>query len=391
MKIATSFAPLSVSLLLATQVAAQVASPPWAPEVRGGPAGPLDSIVQATVDAESGVVTRVRRFDANQVAALGAAPCFDNSRRTLDLPDGQYIVSNTGEELLCWGVKNCGGASRLRRVTIQYGTSALDPSLGGPGAAFSFAVYSGTTGWGVFGTEIFRQTFVGLPGRLFGSAGASTYVDLEIDFTRAPLPLADAAFGWGFLQLDGQTGPVSVVAPRRLLGTVNAMDIYGPGPASSGTYVGTFNFGGPCDVGGRVCANMYLKLDEIAVDELASTRVLNGSGTNPLILHELFRARLGHIWAAWIDAQDPSGGGSLPTLLMVTAAARSPLATPNGELLVALGQRLIPPMPGRGGYSQVIPADHALAGVEIFVQGVVLPTASTPTQLTNALAIRIGY
>jgi len=374
-------------------VNAQDASPPWAPEMRGGAGAPFDSYVQATYDVGRGEITRMRRFtgEAAQIA-MGAAPCYDNSRRTLQLPDGQYIVSNSGEELLNWGVKNCQGASLLRRMTIQYGTEELDRSAGGPGAALGLALYSGTTGFGVVGVEIYRQTFVGLPGRIGNEPNFHAYVDLEIDFTSAPLHMDDAPFGWGFLQLDGGTGPVSVVAPRRLLGTVDAMDVYHPGPADPSTYVGTFNFGGcPLTGGGGPCANMYLQLDEVALNEVASTRVINGSGTNPVIFHEIFPARLGHTWSAWIDAQVPGVTLQPYTLLLTSVAQRNPVNTPAGQLLIDLNQRIVTAIPGEAAYTQVIPPVAALAGVEVFLQGVVLPPASTTMQLTNALGVRIGY
>lgn len=351
------------------------------PVVRGGRgSAPLERIVHVVYDAQLDRVRSVRSSSPGELA-LGPTPCFDNSEHV-----EQYVVANPGEELLSWGRKSCPGASRLRSFTIGYGTEADDVSIGGPGAAFSVALHQGTLGFGEPGMPIFRRTFTGLPAR---TTQGFAVVLLTIDFGTEPLPLADGQFGWSYMQLDGDTGPLLVFAPKFRLGTVDALDIYSPGPAAPATYVGTFNYGGCTRSFVPPCANLYMQLDEIALDEAASTTVLNGSGTNPEILEEVFPARIGHVWAARVRLVLPPTG-SANTALFTSRAPIAPLASRYGEILIDPAQ-LHGPRLGEGSYTFAIPADTGLVGFQLFVQAVVLPPVATVPFLTNALSIRVGY
>ena len=336
----------------------------------------------------------MRRSTPGEIG-LVAPPCFDNSQIEVEY-DPQYTVGNAGEDFLCWGQKSCAGASLLRKFTIAYRSEAIDVSQGGPGAAFSIALYTHTTGFGRPGTQVYRGTFTGMPSYGAPASPEVVYevdgmpigvpmVFFTVDFGTEPLPLADGRFGWSFLQMDGDTGPVLVVAPKLQLGTVDALDIYSPGPAVPATYVGTFNFGGSPK------ANMWIQLDEIAVDELASSSVLNGSNVNPVLLHELFPARIGHNWAVWIDARVPIIHAAPYTILYTSRAAAAPIASRFGEILIDPAQRLMKPILGEAGYSFAIPAQVGLVGHEFFAQAAVLPPAAPTTKLTNALSVRIGY
>lgn len=379
---------------------------PRQPEVRGGTgARPITRELHVLYDAAEARVRSVR--DLTQSEALGA-PCFDSSEIVVP-EDPQYLVAFAGEELLSWGTKNCPGASRLRSLTICYRSEALDVSQGGPGAAFSIALHQGARGFGNPGTEIWRGTFTGLPSRGAPAGPTVVYehlgqpfmtrpdepiVFLTIDFGVNPLPLNDGNFGWSFLQLDGDSGPVSVWAPKAAYGTADALDIYSPGPLDATSYVGTFNYGGcrrdhcPSVTLCIPCASMWIQLDEIANNEVASSSVLNGSGVNRAILSELFPARLGTVWAARMDIDDQPLGTT--TLLHLSAASTSAIPTPFGEILIDPTRRISPARPGQGAYTNAVPADTSLVGFTFFLQGSVVP-GTGPLFLTNALRVRVGY
>lgn len=386
---------LVVSLLcvLPAPSAAQGAPSFQLPEVRGGTgATPVRRVLHVTYDLQQERVRSARPASVGELA-LGSQPCFDNTQINLPV-DPQYVVANSGEDVLNWGTKLCPGASRLRSFTIAYRSEAVDVTQGGPGAAFSLALYTGTTGFGQPGTEVFRRTFTGMPANgapagptvQYGFILPEPMVIFTVDFGTDPLPLSDGAFGWSFLQLDGDTGPVLVRAPRRILGTFDAMDIYSPGPATAATYVGTFNYSGSPP------ANMWIQLVEIANNEVAQSTVLNGTGVNPLLLNEILPARLGQVWAARINATVPTIYSEPYTILLTSTAASSPTASPFGEVLVDTAQLLRRPQLGEAGYTFSIPPDTSLVGFRFFVQGIVLPPIAAPAiQLTNALSVRVGY
>lgn len=399
---ALSFLAASV---LALPSAAQEPNPSYAPEVRGGTGTPIERVVHATWDVQAERIRSVRTSAPNEIA-FGNPPCFDNS--LIELPDDpQFVVSNPGEELVAIGQKNCPGAGRLRSFTIAYRSEAVDTSLGGPGAVFALALFTNSPGFGNVGTEIFRRNFTGMPSS--GAAASSTVqydhngnafltspdaplVFLTIDFGVDPLPMTDGPIGWSFLQLDGDTGPALVRAPRPLVGTRDALDIYSPGPPSAASYLGTFNYGG-CSGPAVIppCACLYIQLDEIANTEVALTTVVNGSGANPEILEEILPARIGHLWAARVDVIVPPFSTPNFSVLYVSAGQIAPVPTPFGEVLVDPGQQLLAPQLAEGTYTFAIPADTALIGNVLYLQAAVLPPVATRSFLTNALRVRVGF
>lgn len=392
-------------LLLSVHLPASAQDVPR-PEVRGGTgATAIENVLHVTYDVRNDRLSAVHARSAGALG-LGGTYCFDNSE--IKLPeDPQYAVAVIGQDLLNSGRKFCPGASRLRRFTFAYRSEASDRAIGGPGAAFGIALFSGSTAFGNPGVEVFRRTFTGMPANGAPASGDVVYdhdgtpfltgpapmVFVTVDFGLDPLPLADGAFAWSFLQLDGDTGPVLVRAPKATLGTLDAMDVYA-GPADPAVYLGTFNYGG-CDANpfGPPCANMFVQLDEIATGETASTTVLNGSGANPVRLSEVFPARLGTTWVAAVSGIVPPGPGNPPsTLLFLSAGAvAAPVPTTFGELLIDPALRLMAPIPGEGGYALPIPPDVTLAGVRFFAQAAVLPGAAPSLTLTNALRVRMGF
>lgn len=386
-------APLSLLLALSPTTVAQAqlsqAVQPDPGYLRTLQVAPGDLLLRHVVyDVQQDRITSVTNLPAG-AQAIGSSPCYDNSDVYFDgVHPATYIVSDPGTELLAWGIKRCTGASRLRNVTLFYASEARDVSAGGPGGTLQFALYGGTSGFGSTGTELFRRTITGLP----SGGGSGNF--LTLDFGTDPLPLPNGRIGWGFLQLDGDTGPVRVLAPRGLLGTIDGLDFFSPGPASAETYVGTFNYASS----GCSCANMFLQLEEIADDEVAETTVVNGSGANPVLLEEVFPPRVGHFWVERVAVLHPGGqsgggGGTPPFTVLATTAGLlpAPVATPFGELLVDRGLTLIPPQFEEGTYYRLLPSDLSLVGYEFYTQAAVLPPSSTSIYLTNALRHRIGY
>jgi hypothetical protein len=367
--------PLRALVFLVTATAAAAAQsqhlvvpPDQRPEVRSiEPGTPMMRVVY---DVAEGRIRSIEPAGPDRIALGG--PCYDNSGGYL----AASVVTNAGEELVDWGVKQCRESGLIRSFTIAF--QNFGPDIGGPSGAMSIALYQGTRGWGELGTEVFRRTITGLPR---GSG------QLVVDFGIDPLPLGDGPIGWGVLQVDGDTGPILVTAPSLLLGTVDALDLYVPGPATPDRYVGTFNYG-TCSAWG--CASLYLQIDEIPKSQVAASFIVNGTGVNPVLLDEILPARIGETWVGRIDiTAEPFG---TTTLLVPSSATIAPVLHPLGELLLDPARMLAAPVPGFGGYAFPIPADAALAGMRLFVQGLVLPDGGVaPAYLTNALRIRLGY
>lgn len=348
-------------------------------------------MLHVTYDVSEHRIRSVETLGAGGLSGTqrGSPPCFDNSNFYLG---DTYVVTDPGQELVNWGRKNCTGASRLKKVTVAYLSEATPVSAGGPGATIHVALYSGTRGFNQLGTEIFRRTITGLPSDFLSGPNIVPTVFLTLDFGANPLPLADGNFGWGFLQLDGDSGPMLVNAPNAQWGTADAMDIYSPGPAHAASYVGTFNYGTRCR-----CASTWMQLEEIANNEVALTTVRNGSGVNPELLEGLFPPRIGQVWAARVDVPNPCptgicGGNPDFTILFTSAAMLpTPVASRFGEILIDRSLARTPPLFGEGAYFYAIPADTTLVGLNVFVQAAVLPDALPTITLTNALQLRIGY
>jgi hypothetical protein len=383
----TTLSLVALAALSGRNAAQQLPAPFPLPEVHPAPAlEPGSEVLHVTYDVQRGRIRDIRSEPWGRIG-LGNTPCYDNSELgTLDPGNtsNHWVTPHPGEELVSWGFKLCRESGLVRRVTIGFGSNAIDPSAGGPGGAISFALYQGTEGFGVLGTEVFRRTISGLPNN-----HGHLPMFLTIDFGTQPLRLADGNIGWGFLQLDGVTGPFLVRAPKRILGTANAMDLYAIGPASRSEYLGTFNYSGGCtDPFFSLCASQWLQLEEVPAREVAASVIRNGSGVNPVLLHETLPARLGELWAANLVALD-SLGRPLPTVLFLSNSAFGPQPSRFGELLIDLAQQVGSPRIGTSGYTGFIPANLALAGRRIFMQGFVQDPAGE--FLTNSLRVTVGY
>jgi len=384
--------------LLVLLASSGVAQEPRHMRVLPGPLAPGDRlasvpppVIRVTYDVASGTL-RDRHVVPAGAMELGIAPCFDESDLVCDM--GQFeaytIGDRLGDELLDWGVKDCNGSGLVRSVTIAYRTTALDTADGGPGATLSFGLYRGTRGFSVVGTEIFRRTFTGLPAQAApaNNPHEAPFVFLTIDFGSQPLPLPDGPIGWGYMLLDNEdtefaTGALLVNAPNAATGNIDALDVFAPGPASAGNYLGTYNFASAGCHHAPCCpkASTWLQV----VEAPAGAAIVNGNGTNPDVFRELLPARLGQTWVTRFDLS--SHPDTTATMIFVTLGSIAPRPTPFGELFLA-PPRIGPPFVGLGMHLVPIPPDPALDGLVLHTQGVLGGSALT---LTNGLDVTLGY
>ena len=295
--------------------------------------------------------------------------CFEN-----DASFGfTSLTNNPGEELVDWGVKTCGSTGVVEQMTIGYYSDPLEGL-----ADFSVALYSGTTGFGVLGKEERRITLRDQPA-LF-----ATIVLLTIDLRSDPVCLPDGPIGWGFRNDDGDSAVLLGLAPNVPLGIIDALDVYS-GPAPTGVYTGTYNFGA-----GNPFGTLVLTLEENDGAVLASSTVVNGSGTNPLALQEVAPAVLGKTWVARVDPSVLPAPAA--TIIVISAGAIAPLPTRFGELLIDLGA------PSRtsfalGTHFVPVPKNLALVGTTVHTQGALVEQLVLPVGfvLTNGLDVTFGF
>jgi len=311
-------------------------------------------------------------------AIRSTASCFDNSSSY-----GSWsLFNNVADEIVDWGVKNCDQTDVIVNFTFSYKTYADDPSLGGPGAAMTWTLYEGTDGFGNLGTEVASFSFSGLPGTMNpGSPSWPTYY-ITVEFGKNPLVVPDGNIGWGYMNDDGQSGPVLALAPNATLGTRDALDVYTPGPATNGNYTGTFHWSGVFQ------ASFLFLITEAPADLLAQTTIVNGSGVNPLLFSTITQPVLGSNWLSQVDI---SGYPNSPA----SVVAASPV--PITPVLTWWGEALIDPTaPGYGldyGYSLhsiQLPLWPDLAGLTYHTQaGIFLGGGSIV--LTNGVDLTFGW
>lgn len=349
-------------------------------------------MIHATYDVESGLVTDVAELPADTESLTGSAPCFDNSDLFCDMgPFEPYSIGNApGEELLDWGVKDCNGTGMVQCLTIAYRTTAVDTSFGGPGAALSFGLYRNTRGFNRNGVQIFRQTFTGLPGVPPGTGThEAAFVFLTIDFGATPLSLPDGPIGWGYLLLDNAdpataTGALLVTAPNTATGVIDALDVFSPGPATTGVYTGTFNFASTCNH--PPCCPHASTFLQIVETQPGATQ-FNGSDVNPVLLSEVLPPRIGQAWVTNFDLTGQPAG--TPTLLWVSLGSlAAPIATPRGEILIDPLQRIGPAFVGGSLHVIAVPNEPVLNGLVLHAQGAI---RSGGIVLTNGLMTTVSY
>ncbi len=333
------------------------------------------AVVRATYHVASGTLTRAATPTGLGTSAVSTS-CFENTQNF-----GQWSLFTQHDELVDWGVKTCGLSGVVDSFTVSYRTLAVDTSLGGPGAALTVAIYAGTTGFGQTGTELLRLSLTGLPGATGNEPpGTEPVVDLTIDLSDAPLLLPDGPIGWGITNDDGLTGPRITFAPNASLGTIDALDVHRPGPATAGNYIGTFNF-----IGASL-GSLWVVVNEDDGSVAASTQIENGTGANPLALDSFSEPRIGRNWVSVIDlAIHPIPDASL---LALSTGGTPPLSTSMGELLIDPGG-IIRLQVALGPHAVAIPLDLGLVGLGLRAQGLV--SGSGLRLLTNAIDLTIGF
>ncbi|MEM7305688.1 MAG: hypothetical protein AAF682_03405 [Planctomycetota bacterium] len=240
---------------------------------------------------------------------------------------GQPLVA---EEWVDWGVKAGALSGVTCTLEFAYGTTAVDPTLGGPGADIEIAVYEGTLGTCTVGdvaTEARRLSFTGLPGSLDGNpAGFTVTVDLAGD----GFLLADGPVGWSYVGVDGVTGPLLITVGSDPTSTVDGFDLYVPSPAATGICLGTFGF--PTTGVG----SFYLRLEEDDATEPGSQTPRAGTGVNVGVLS--VGTQLPKIGQAWDPSiTTPAVGTPVLDFLALSSISTPPIFVPGfGELLIGV-------------------------------------------------------
>ena len=183
------------------------------------------------LDYATGELTEIESDDPG--ADAFAPACFSNANFT-----GFYAPTTLGIEWIDWGVKSCGLTGAICELVFGYGTTALETSAGGPGAALDITMYSGTLGTCDSKTELATYSFTGLPGSPDGVAWATANITVNIEIKS--FLATDGPIGWGYVGTDDVTGPLLITTPDPAVGTVDTIDVY-TAPASVRTCLGTFD------------------------------------------------------------------------------------------------------------------------------------------------------
>ncbi len=169
--------------------------------------------------------------------------CYDNG---LTFFSGLYATQAAGDEDFDWGIKSCNLTGKACEFVFGYGTTALDPGAGGPGASLTVSFYSNYTGSCSAGsptpTPTATYVFTSLPGSPDGvSAVAFTGT---VNISSAGFILDDGAIGWSYSSSDGVSGPMLMTTTGPcggpgdpLTGTEDCFDKH-----TGGTCTGTFIF-----------------------------------------------------------------------------------------------------------------------------------------------------
>jgi hypothetical protein len=334
---------------------------------------PVNGPIQyATYDLATGSVQILPQSPSGGPKALAA--CFDNSCFS-----GFTSFGFAAEEFVDWGVKSCGTTEIIGAFDFGYAHGGTATSL-----TLEVAFYSGTTGFGVLGTEIARFVLSGLP----GDVGAGT----EAWVITVPLPaggeicVPDGAIGWGVCFPDAVTGPllidVSVCGPST--GIIDVFDDY-TCPATAGGFIGSFFFGG----GALDFSSEWMTLYEEDGSALASAVPFNGNGVNPALYSNMSGPTINGTWDSLVDMITLPG--SVLSIVAVSSTQIGPVPTAFGELLIDLSpaSEVLPASGGAGAHSYVVPKDLSLIGFVAQAQAAVKHAGGL--SLLNGLTITAGF
>ena len=346
---------------------------------------------QQTVRPISGPITPLR-MSADGAITPGAPwnPAIDTPGTTFDnvTTAGLFGTPLFAEEWVDWGVKAGGLTGVACTLEFGYATTALDPSIGGPGADLEIAVYAGTVGGCTVGdvaAEVQRLSFTGLPGSLDGSAAGFT---VAYELGGDTFTLADGPIGWSYVGVDGVSGPLLITVGADATGTVDGFDLYVPAPASTGICLGTFTFSTP-GVG-----SFYLRLEEDDGSEPGSQTPRPGTGFNIGVLSpSATLPKIGQAWAPSLTT--PAVATPVLDFLAISSVSMPPFILPGfGELMIGV----VAPNPlavisgplGSGTpFSVPFPLNCSFVGVSLTSQAGQVDVSGT-VGLTDALDFTFG-
>lgn len=319
-------------------------------------------------------------FPGQSTFTGGDQPCYANSD---DQGDGflDALLFPANDELFDWGIKICGGSDYVSRVEIGYASMA---AVGNNGA-LTLRLYEGAHGFDIPGQQVFEMALSGLPSD--GPAPPPNALIprfATIDLGSQSFYLPDGPIGWSFENSDGQTAPllVNVVLEN---GTQNFFDVYRPGPASAGNYLGTFTLP-PGGASNDPFENTFWI--EISENDVTATATPVPGAGNPNILLSLGPPVIGSDWGARLNLT--AFPDVTQTAVLVSRNQLSGVQTPFGELLADPGALAAPIsiLPGNI-HNFSIPLDNDLIGQTFTAQGAFLST-SQGFRLTNGRALLVG-
>jgi hypothetical protein len=355
-------------------------------------AASLPRAAQAPVHAVSGPIRHVvLHADGTLTAGAPWSPAGETAGTTFAnvTQAGLYATPPVGQEWVDWGVKSGGSTGVACTLELGYATTALDPSLGGPGAALQIAVYAGTVGGcnpTDVATQVRRLVYSGLPGSLDGGPAAFT---VAIELAKQTFALADGPLGWGYVGVDGLSGPLLIAVGADPTGTVDGYDPYAPAPAPTGACLGTSVFAMP-GVG-----SFYLRLEEEDGSEPGAQAPRVGTGFNPGVLSPAATPpKIGQSWQPSLTT--PAVGTPSVDFFAISSVALAPTLIPGlGELLIGVASPnplfvLAGPAGTGTPFSMPFPLNCALVGVSLTSQAGQVGVLGK-VGLTNALDFTIGF
>lgn len=301
---------------------------------------------------------------------------------------GLFSEPLLAEEWVDWGVKSGGLTTVACFVEIGYATTALDSSIGGPGASLDVAIYEGTVGGCAVGdvsTEVARLSFTDLPGSLDDSpAGYTINYQLSTD----TFQLADGPIGWSYVGVDGVTGPLLITVGADPTSTADGFDLYVPEPAVTGFCLGTFPFTTP-GVG-----SFYFRLEEEDGTAVGTQTPRPGTGFNVGVLTpDVNPPAIGQTWQPSMTT--PAVATPILDFLAVSSLSTAPVIVPGfGEIMIGVTAPnplvVVSGPPGAGTpFSVPFPLNCSFIGVSLTSQAGQLDASST-IGLTDALDFTFG-
>jgi len=362
-----------------------------------------------------GPVMRVRyNLETREVTRLGPASegvgrafsnCFDNSLTT-----GYYTGGTNGVEFMDFAAKHCAGTGVVAALSFGYATTARDLSEpGGTGASLGITLYSGGSAFcATPGTLAGYYLFTGLPGAVGTQVSPGFFVTAVLGADAAVL--SDGPIDWGYTPHEGPFGTWAPSGPLLTEFSVNTgwgdvFDIYNRSPATEGTCLGAFFFGGcsppiPPPTTGTPCEGFYLRLFEQQPKSGSVTFrnagpnvpgfVSSGSDADGDCAADGTAAEpfLGERWITTVAL----GAGDVASLVVIAGSPLSgvPLGGPfGGTWALCVGVQHAELVVG-GSHCTPIPLDPRLLSASLCTQGASIALAPLAVSLQNALDVTFG-